>query len=83
MPSRLLTALAAGVALTWALACSRAAPAPHAVTPEPQPVLAVVVPGGGAASPPSHGVTAAASAPVEPRASADEIAAIEHPRVAK
>ncbi len=73
MPSRLLIVLAAGVALTWALACSRGAPAAsaHPVT------ISLSAP----ASPPEAAATA--PAPPEPNPSPDEIAAIEHPRVAK
>jgi hypothetical protein len=76
MPSRLLLVLAAGVALAWAVACSRGAPAASA---RPAPVTALT------ASPPAAPPPAAALAPAppEPKPSAEEIAAIEHPHVAK
>lgn len=75
MPSRMLVSLAAAVALTWAIACNRGAPAAPPTTTAPAPTSAPMAPASPAAS--------AAHAQPEPRPTPEEVAAIEHPHVAK
>ncbi len=78
MPSRLLVSLAAAVAITWAIACSRGHPAPQPAADAP----ATVVSGAATNAPPPAPTPPAPEKPA-PKPSAEEVNAIEHPHVLK